>query len=179
MTSNNMLRRTAHSSTRLPLNFLRSLFQHRRRNIERNGWHRGAPREDGQALVECAISFSVLLGFFFTFLETCLILYTYNMISETAREGTRYAALHGSTCVTATQSTCTASVSGIDTYISAIGWPNVGGGTMTPVASFPDGNESPGSRVQVTVNYVFPVTLPFVPTSFISMASTSQMKIIQ
>ncbi|MGA8731343.1 MAG: hypothetical protein WB608_21475 [Terracidiphilus sp.] len=50
---------------------------------------------------------------------------------------------------------------------------------MTPSTSFPDGNENPGSRVLVTVQYVFPVNLPFVPQNSVTMASTSEMYIVQ
>ena len=57
--------------------------------------------EQGQSLVEFAITFSILIGFVFGFIEVCLMFYTYCMISECAREGTRYAAVHGTTCQTA------------------------------------------------------------------------------
>jgi Flp pilus assembly protein TadG len=130
-------------------------------------------------MVEFAISFSVLVSFFFAFVQICLIFYSYSMISESAREGTRYAILHGATCVTPAQVSCTASVSSINSYISTNHLPNLGGGTMTPSTSFPDGNENPGSRVLVNVQYAFPVTVPFVPSSSISMGSTSEMFIVQ
>jgi len=138
-----------------------------------------AALEDGQALVECALTFTVLMSFFFVFLEICLIFYTYCMTAELAREGTRYAALHGSTCTTASQASCTASVSAINSYVSGISWPNLGGGALTPSASFPDGNETPGSRVKITVSYVFPIGVPFVPAQSVSMASTSETYILQ
>ena len=135
--------------------------------------------QDGQALVEFAISFSVLITLFFAFIGICLIFYSYNMISESAREGTRYASLHGATCVTATQSSCTATASSVNSFVSSTGWLNLAGGTMTPTTSYPDGNENPGSRVLVHVQYVFPVNLPFVPNNSISMASNSEMYIVQ
>jgi len=135
--------------------------------------------QSGQALVECALTFTVLMTFFLAFMEVCLIFYSYCMISESAREGTRYASVHGSTCVTASQASCTASASSINTYVSAIGWPNLGGGTSTPSTTFPDGSEAPGSRVQISITYVFPITVPFLPSQAVSMATTSEAYIIQ
>jgi Flp pilus assembly protein TadG len=173
MSSENDHRRNANSKLAARVQAARRLFEHSRR-------HLGLARsQDGQALVEFAITFSVLVSFFFVFMGICLIFYSYNMISESAREGTRYASLHGSTCVTAAQASCTASASSVNTFISGTGGPNLGGGTMTPSTSFPDGNENPGSRVLVTVQYVFPVSLPFVPQNSVSMASTSEMYIVQ
>lgn len=135
--------------------------------------------QNGQALVETALTFTVLMTFFLAFMEICLIFYSYCMIAESAREGTRYASLHGSTCVTASQATCTASASSVNTYISSISWPNLGGGTLSGATTFPDGNEAPGSRVKITVSYIFPITVPFLPAQSVSMASTSESYILQ
>ena len=177
MSSENNLRRNVGSTLVLPDLVVRPSFQ---RHLPPHYVHLDpAGSQDGQALVEFAISFSVLVSFFFAFIGVCLIFYSYNMISESAREGTRYASLHGSTCVTAAQASCTASASSVNTFITSTGWPNLGGGTMTPSTSYPDGNENPGSRVLVNVRYVFPVNLPFVPQSSISMTSTSEMYIVQ
>jgi hypothetical protein len=101
------------------------------------------------------------------------------MISECAREGTRYAIVRGATCINASNASCTASSSAINSYASQISFPNLGGGTIAPVTTFPDGNQNPGSRVQVHVAYVFPINLPFVPKNSISMGSTSVMYIVQ
>ena len=135
--------------------------------------------QSGQSLVEFAISFSILITLVFAFIEVCLAFYTYGMISETARESTRYAALHGSTCTTAASASCTASASTVNTYAAQLGYPNLAGGAMTVSTTFPDGNQAPGSHVTVTVNYVFPITLAFVPRNAISMATASTMTILQ
>jgi Flp pilus assembly protein TadG len=135
--------------------------------------------EQGQAIVEAAIALPIVCAFVFAMIEICLAFYSFCMISESAREGTRYAIVHGATCQTATKSSCTASISSINTYVTTLGWPNLGNGTITANTSFPDGNQNPGSRVQVKVNYVFPIQLPFVPRNSISMASSSVMYFIQ
>jgi Flp pilus assembly protein TadG len=138
-----------------------------------------ASGENGQALVEMAISFPLVATFVFTMIEICLAFYSFCMISEYAREGTRYAIVRGATCINASNASCTASSSTISSYVSHISLPNLGGGTVTSTTTFPDGNQNPGSRVQVHVTYVFPVSLPFVPKNSISMGSTSVMYIVQ
>jgi Flp pilus assembly protein TadG len=109
----------------------------------------GLRGEDGQSLLEFALSFSVLMGLMFVFIELCLVFYTYGMIAECAREGSRYASVHGSTCVTSASTSCTLSASSINSYVSGRGFPNLGGGTITVATTFPDGNQVPGSRVKV------------------------------
>lgn len=136
-------------------------------------------RDEGQALVEAAIAVPVLTAFMFTMIELCLVFYSYCLTSELAREGSRYAIVHGATCLTSAHASCTASASAINTYVKGLGWPNVGGGTISPATTFPDGNQNPGNRAQVQVTYAFPVNLPFVPKSTLSLNSRSVMYIIQ
>lgn len=138
-----------------------------------------ARKEDGQAIIEAAITLPIVAAFVFVMIELCLMFYSYCMISETAREGTRYAIVHGSACTTSAKASCTADASAINAYVNNVGWPNLGGGTLTPNTTFPDGNENAGSRVQVSVTYSFPLTLPFVPKGSVAMSSSSTMYFIQ
>ena len=146
----------------------------------RSGFVRAHSRaEDGQALVEAAISLPIVAAFVFTLIEMCLAFYSFCLISEAAREGTRYAIVHGATCQTSGNASCTATAISVNSYVTHLAYPNLGGGTMTAATTFLDGNENAGSRVQVKVTYVFPINLPFVPRNSISMGSTSTMYIIQ
>lgn len=135
--------------------------------------------ERGQSLVEFAITFSILMAFVFMFIEICLAFYTYCMICESAREGSRYAMVHGASCVTASQAPCTKSASDINAYVSGLGYPNLAGGTMTVDTSFPDGDQAAGSDVTITVSYSFPITLALVPSSVWTMSTSSTMSILQ
>lgn len=126
-----------------------------------------------------ATTLTVLLTLIFCVIELCLALYSKDMISECAREGTRYAEYRGATCPTAANPTCEASATQVNSYVSHLGWPNLGAGTMTPATTYPDGNENVGSRVQVTVTYVFPIKVPLVPKASLTMSSTSQAYILQ
>jgi Flp pilus assembly protein TadG len=136
-------------------------------------------RENGQSLVEFALTFSILMTFVFALIELCLAFYTKGMISESAREGTRYAIVRGSTCLNSSQVSCTTSVASIRSYVLGLGLPNLAGGSMTVTPSFPDINQNPGSRVKVDITYSFPIKLPLVPQHSLSLESYSVMYIIQ
>ena len=135
--------------------------------------------DEGSSLVEFAVSIPVLLTFFFGLIQVCMASYTRAAISECAREGTRYAMVHGSSCETSSNASCTLTASAINTYVSSNSWPNLGGGSLTVSTTYPDGNESPGSRVQVAVTYAFPFRIPMIPASTLTMTSTSVMYIAQ
>ena len=142
-------------------------------------WRRSRD-EEGSALVEFALTVPILFTFFFGLIQVCLASYMHQVISETAREGTRYAMVHGSTCVTGNGSTsCTATALAVNTYVAAHGFPNIGGGTLGINTTYPDGNENPDSRVQVNVTYLFPFRIPFVQSSTLTMSSTSVTYIVQ
>ena len=130
-------------------------------------------------MVEFALCFSVLMAFIFILMELCMAFYSHALVAECVREGTRYAIVRGSTCVTALSTPCTASAAQINAYVSSLAFPNIGGGRMTVNTTFLDGNQAPGSRVQVAATYVFPITLPFVPGGPLTMSSSSQMYILQ
>lgn len=140
---------------------------------------RGMRCEQGSALVDFAFAMPVLLSFFFGLIEVCLASYMHQVISETAREGTRYAMVHGSTCENSSGSSCTATAATVNSWVGAVGWPNLGTGSLTVSTTYPDGNELPGSRVQVTVNYAFPFNVPFLPPTTLTMSSTSVACIVQ
>lgn len=138
-----------------------------------------AGNEEGSALVEVALTVPVLLTCFFGLIDVSLAFYTHQVLSESAREGTRYAMVHGSTCTTGSGNSCTVSASTVNSYVSGLSWPNIGGGTMTVSTTYPDGNEAPGSRVKVTATYNFPFSVPFIPASTLTMSSTSITYILQ
>jgi Flp pilus assembly protein TadG len=144
--------------------------------------------ENGSALIEMAVTFPALFALFFCFMEMCLAFYSHEIISEIAREGARYAMVHGASCPTAATHTCEASNTQVNTWVSGLDTPNIGGGTITVATCFipaaggacsTAGSEAVGNTVQVKVTYTFPIKMPFVPTNSISMSSTSEATIIQ
>ncbi len=136
-------------------------------------------KETGSAQLEFAVTFTALMTFVFVLIQMCIAFYSYGLISESAREATRYASVHGSTCLTSSSTSCTASATTIQNYAKNLGLPNIGGGTLVVTATFPDGSNVPGDRVNVSIQYTLPVKVPFTPTRSLSFTSASQMYILQ
>jgi len=118
----------------------------------------------------------------FCFMELCLVFYTRNVIAELAREGAHYASVHGASCPTTANPTCEATYTQVNTFVSGIKLPNLGGGVInvsTGYASAGSSNftntgcESVGCSVRVTVSYVFPIAMPFVPKANPNITMTS------
>ena len=138
-------------------------------------------------MVEFYITVPFLMILFVGFMQVCLACYTREMISEVAREGTRYAIVHGSSCLDGSGNSCTATAASVQTHALATGWPNLGGGTTIPNATYPgggvasclSGSQAPGCPVQVQVTYTFPINIPFIRKSNLNLSSTSVMYIIQ
>jgi Flp pilus assembly protein TadG len=135
--------------------------------------------EDGSTLIEMAVTLPLMFTLLFCFMEMCLAFYSRDMISECAREGTRYAMLHGASCPTSASPTCEATATQVNSYVTGLGWPNLAGGTMTVATTYPSGNEAVGSLVQVKVTYVFAIAMAFVPKNSLTMTSTSEAYILQ
>jgi Flp pilus assembly protein TadG len=145
-------------------------------------------REDGQSTLETALSAIAVLTLFLGVMEMCQALYTYHFVSEAAREGTRYAMVRGSSCSGFT-SACPALAADVQTYVRGLSFPGIvpanvivtttwptTGSNCTP-SSLPCNN--PGNLVQVIVQYRFPLSIPFVPSSALPLTSTSKMAISQ
>jgi Flp pilus assembly protein TadG len=135
--------------------------------------------ECGEALIMQGLSLPILLSFVFGLMQVCLLYYSWEMTSEVARQGARYAIVHGSTCETTSGSSCTVTAAQVESYATGLGWPNLGGGTMSVVATFPDGAQTPGDRVLVTVTYHFPYKIPWVTSTTEIISSSSEMYIMQ
>lgn len=138
-----------------------------------------AHSDSGSSLIEFSISLGVLMTFTFALMELCVAYYTNGMISEAAREGTRYAIVRGSTCTTSAGASCTVTAAQIQTFVQGLGYPNPGGASMVATASFPDGDEVPGHRVLVSVTYSFPIRFPLIPTRALSLSSSSEETFVQ
>jgi Flp pilus assembly protein TadG len=138
-------------------------------------------------MVEMALTIIVLLTVIFGVFEICLALYTYHFISDAAREGSRFAIVRGSTCQSPGYE-CNATPAQIQTYVQGLGFPGINPSAMTVTTSWAAYANStcvtatcndPGNQVTVTVNYKFPLSIPFIPSTNLSMTSTSSMVISQ
>ncbi|HZL52763.1 MAG TPA: TadE/TadG family type IV pilus assembly protein [Terracidiphilus sp.] len=170
----------------------------RRRPLKEADGRRGAGHgsrkaisEEGAAVVEMALSSMVLLSMLLGIIQMSLALYTYHFISEAAREGARYAIVRGSACTSVTN--CNATSAQIQTYVQGLAFPGISStqymtvtttwlsaSTTLPTSWTSCGAtqcNDPGNAVQVKVSYAFPLMLPFVSKSTLTMNSTSQMAI--
>lgn len=141
---------------------------------------------EGETLVETAITFSILFAMLFGIIGLGLALYTYNFVSESAREGSRYAMVRGSSCVTP----CTAATAAsVQTYVQNLGYPGLNSSDLTVTTTWPDTGatctpslspcNNPGNNVMVQVVYAFPWSTPFLPRRTLTMTSTSEVIISQ
>ena len=128
---------------------------------------RRSVRECGQSLAELAIVLPLLLAVMFGIIDAGRLIYAYNAVSLSAREGVRWAVVRGATSGRA------ASASDISDYVRTM---TAGVPVDVSVSWDPPANNQPGSAVIVTVqNDWAPITrFPLVPSS-IRLASTSRM----
>jgi Flp pilus assembly protein TadG len=149
---------------------------------------RCAQAEDGQAAVEFGLGASVLLMALVGMMKISLAIYTYHFIAEAAREGTRFAMVRGTTCSTLSPglSTCPASKDDVGSYVKGLGYPGIVSSNMTVTTgylTYPAGistsSATPGNLVMVTVQYAFPLSIPFLKSKTYTMQSTSEMIISQ
>jgi len=121
-------------------------------------------RQAGQSTVEFALTIVFTMVVIFGAIEMTLMIYTYNILADAAKEGVRYAIVHGtgmgaSNCsgpggagVTCTDSTGTNIQSAVNNYTRLSFHDNT---AMVVTPSFPDSSSVAPSRVRVTVSYVY------------------------
>jgi Flp pilus assembly protein TadG len=151
-------------------------------------------RENGAALVEMALSVSVLLLILIGAFEMCVAFYVYHATSEAARQGSRWAMVRGSASCTNTPSLskCDAANTDIQSYVAGLGYLNLTTSDVTvswlqsnglqPVtfsSCTPPGCNLPGNEVQVTVTYPFNLSIPFLNSRSLNISSTSSMVVAQ
>lgn len=150
---------------------------------------------EGAALVEFAVSLLILIPIFFGFIETCLAFYTYNFVSDAAREASRYAMVRGSNSCTKLpgMTDCNLTTAApLQSYVQSLGYPGLNASNLVVSVKFfkasttlPTtwttlcaGCNQPGNQVQVTVRYNFPIAVPFWKLTTISIGSVSSMAIV-
>jgi len=127
----------------------------------------------GQTYAEFALIVPCFLLLLFGIIWLSLAVYTYNYVSYSAREGSRYAAVHGTD---SKQPVTTAAA--VTTFVRndapGLNPSNLTlSTTWTPTAT--PGN--PGGTVQVQVQYQLRFSIPFMPHVTLPLTSTSKMTI--
>ncbi len=113
-------------------------------------------REGGQALVEFALMVVFLMLLVVGFLELIVLGYTYNVLADSAKEGVRYAIVHG-TDLDSPPRTC-ADTSGTNVQTAVTKYAryslhNTAAMTITP--TYVDGSSAPPNRIRVVVTYPY------------------------
>ncbi|HZQ19564.1 MAG TPA: TadE/TadG family type IV pilus assembly protein [Terriglobales bacterium] len=149
--------------------------------------------ERGQALVEFAMVIGFLVIFVVGILEMSLFLYNYAWLTDAAKEGVRYAIVHGasgsnpagptgtsgtssswSQCTNSNSSSAPSVASAVKTFAAA-SLHNIS--SMNVYVCYPDGNNNPGSGVQVSVSYPYsPLFLTNWATIPISASSVGRIQ---
>jgi Flp pilus assembly protein TadG len=122
------------------------------------------PRGAGQAAVEFVLTFFAILFLIFWTFELIMLLYSYNVFADAAKEGVRYAIVHGagnsasSGPSTGTASDCTTNMSAVQNVVKTYAktsFHDISG--MTVTVCYLDGTNQSPNRVRVTASY------PYVP----------------
>jgi Flp pilus assembly protein TadG len=125
----------------------------------------------GQAMAEFSLVATAALIMIFALINCSLVIYDYNFVSYAAREATRYAAVRGSS------SSSPANNTNITNYV--IGEAAGLDPSKVSVSTTWSPNNSPGSAVEVQVQYPFTLSIPFLVNSTVNLSSTSQLVITQ
>lgn len=150
--------------------------------------------DEGATLVEFALSCSILCMMLFGIVEVSLAVYTYDFVSEAARDGARYAIVRGANCTGLPD--CNISTSGpIQTHIQSLNYPAINTSNLTVTATYLTAATAPpnmtwsscsgsgcnkiGNAVNVQVQYPFQLNVPFWKSVTINLSNSSQMVIAQ
>ena len=143
--------------------------------------------ERGSTLAEFALVSTLVLLAIFAVIEVGRGMYTYHLVSNGARLGTRYAIVRGSTC-TQTLATCTpASSTDVQAYVRTVSSAGIDPSALTVTTTWSSApscfSGSPyqgaGCIVSVTASYTFTSVVPLLGLTGIPLSSTSTMVISQ
>lgn len=115
--------------------------------------------ESGSLMVETALALLVVLPMVFWLFELCMLTYTIGVLGDAARQGVRYAIVHGTDSSNCSgPSTGCADSSGANVIATVknaavFSFHDISG--MTVQVSYLDGSSSPSSRVSVAINYAY------------------------
>lgn len=124
----------------------------------------GRYREKGQALVEFALSIVLVMLLIVGSIELIVMVYTYSVLADAAKEGVRYAIVHGTglgaaNCsgpggggVSCTDSAATNVTNAVKNFAS-LSFHDSSAMAITP--TYPDSSSVAPNRVRVTITYVY------------------------
>lgn len=115
--------------------------------------------EDGSILIETALVFMLMITMVLGIIEFSIMAYTLSVLEDAAREGVRYASVHGVdsvSCSGPSVGCADSSSANVVTDITAYAGSFSGLiGDMSVTVTYPDGKSTPTSRVQVAIVYTY------------------------
>ncbi len=137
-------------------------------------------RPRGQTMVEFAVAASFFFVMLIGIIDFGRALFTYDLVANAARVGTRWAMVRGSACAV---SGCPATAASVQTYVRSVSFAGADSTQLTVTTTWSKGLgcydttfHGPGCIVTVAVQYPFTFVLNFAP---IQMTGSSQMVISQ
>jgi Flp pilus assembly protein TadG len=124
--------------------------------------------DDGQALIEFALSAVLYFVLLFGVIEFSRAIFYYNVLATVSRDGARYAVVRGS------ESGRAVDEAAVRTFVQsqAFGLAPTVDVTWTP-------DNRPGSTVLVRVDYTFSSIVPLLPVQTLPMSATCRMTILR
>jgi len=115
--------------------------------------------QEGSVAIETTLAFMILMVFVLGIVEFSMMGYTYSVVAEAARQGVRYATLHGTSSARCsgpstgcTDSSASKVTDSVTTYVVNFAG-NVSGTSVN--VNYLDGSSAPSSRVLVWVTYTY------------------------
>lgn len=135
----------------------------------------GASR--AQALVEFAIVAPIFFLLLFAIIDFGRYVYYVQIINNAAREGARYAIVHGDNGIPSTGPPDDATGAEVKNTVRnyLVGVVDAGALTITP--TWPQGNNLRGSLVTVQIDYLFRSVIPLVPLPGVTVRGESTLVI--
>ena len=119
----------------------------------------GLRDDSGSIVIETALGFMMTMTVVLCILECCMMAYTYAGLEDAAREGVRYASIHGTdsaSCSGPSSGCADSTAANIVSEVTAYANGFVGNlGSMVVTVSYPDGESTAASRVQVAIAYTY------------------------
>ncbi|GAC1655191.1 MAG: hypothetical protein NVS9B15_15970 [Acidobacteriaceae bacterium] len=128
-----------------------------------------SPNDSGAALVEFALSFTVLMFLIFWIFELSTMMYCYVVVGEAAKEGVRYAIVHGlasGSCSGPSTGCADSSGANVITVVKSYAANSLHDtSAITVQANYLDSSSASPSRIQVKVAYTY---IPYIKFSWIA-----------
>ncbi len=136
------------------------------------------PRRRGQALVEFALVAPIFFLLLFAIIDFGRYVYYVQVLNNAAREGTRYAIVHGNLSVAPTGPPGDPSGAAVKEVVRKYAVGVIGDSTVLDIQpSWPDGDNVRESLVTVIVTYQFRSLIPLVPLPPIQIQGASTLVI--